>query len=363
MGMVANVLERVTIRARVIALALSAALAVGVISAFLVHFDRGISKAFNTRQTYGEAEGIVSKLEQSFLAMRRHEKEFLSRGLQQDIAAYQSESRTAESISAQLREHIAFDAQPTGQDDRVAVETLLHEHMKAFEKLHMKSLQLGVVDQTGLFGKLRTQASKIEKLVKAAGLGEGPAMTNWAGARKAESDFRLYKKAISLDEMRTRLKDVLAELQTQQIQPAGGQEIAETIRKHADTVETVVAVNAELDAAMQELDLVSLKIEPAMKSLNTLAAEGANKSAEALQATQEQFRKELVVIGVTVLGVMALFSFFIGRSIIRSLAAVAASFDRLTHGEIDVDIAGTGLKNEVGTLARAADSFRQSLLE
>lgn len=78
------------------------------------------------------------------------------------------------------------------------------------------------------------------------------------------------------------------------------------------------------------------------------------------------FRQQLVEIGgggiLTLLVVIAL-SWFVTRSITRPLAGVTANMERLAGGDTAIEIVGTGLRNEMGALARALAVFHKHALE
>ena len=81
---------------------------------------------------------------------------------------------------------------------------------------------------------------------------------------------------------------------------------------------------------------------------------------EAAAATSQ---RNLILGTSAILAVAILVAFLLGRGLSRPLAAITTVMNRLSSGEIDVTIPGSERRDELGTMAAAVDVFRRSMIE
>ncbi|MCK1388827.1 methyl-accepting chemotaxis protein [Bradyrhizobium sp. 21] len=71
-----------------------------------------------------------------------------------------------------------------------------------------------------------------------------------------------------------------------------------------------------------------------------------------------------LILGTVVILVLAMvLAFLLGRGLSRPLAAITAVMNRLSSGDTDVTIPGSDRRDELGTMAKAVDVFRRSMIE
>ncbi len=73
--------------------------------------------------------------------------------------------------------------------------------------------------------------------------------------------------------------------------------------------------------------------------------------------------RNLLLATATILGCGILLALLIGRSLSRPLSAITAIMNRLSGGDTAVSIPGSERPDELGTMAKAVDVFRQNMIE
>ena len=79
--------------------------------------------------------------------------------------------------------------------------------------------------------------------------------------------------------------------------------------------------------------------------------------------TLTETKWQSIVLGTAGVVVGLLAALFMVRRTVRPLAAIAASIRALARGEKNTSIPATGVKNEIGDIARAAEVFRRTLVD
>jgi methyl-accepting chemotaxis protein len=87
------------------------------------------------------------------------------------------------------------------------------------------------------------------------------------------------------------------------------------------------------------------------------------KDTTAYDAVAASARLRLILGTIGILGVGVLLALLLGRGLSRPLSAITATMHRLSSGDTSVAIPGSERPDELGTMARAVDVFRQSMIE
>lgn len=74
-------------------------------------------------------------------------------------------------------------------------------------------------------------------------------------------------------------------------------------------------------------------------------------------------QRNLILGVVAILAAAILLAFLLGRGLSRPLTAITAIMNRLSSGDTDVTIPGSERRDELGTMAKAVDVFRRSMIE
>jgi methyl-accepting chemotaxis protein len=355
------VLSRTSIKTRIWSLSLLAGTSIAMMWGLQAYFDQGITKAFDTRQMFGEAEITLNEGGKAFQRMRRHEREFVALKQARDAAGYRDERGKAEAAIKKFLDNPAFANNAEVQSEAQKLHALLIDHAAAFELAFGKRQALGFNLQAGLTGQMRKETDKIESLLKAYGQSQSAPMQLLSLARRSDLDYQLQRQARFLQAEREQLRSIASSLETMPLAESQRSVLLPKAKALLVTFDDYVKASEDYDAAQKQLDFFSSAAEPLMTSLGMLVKTGADTAAQDLWAAQSNMRWRSTLLSLAMLGVMTLLSWFIGLSIMRPLKGVAKSFDSLASGTVISEIPGAAQKNEIGALARAADSFRLAL--
>jgi nitrogen fixation/metabolism regulation signal transduction histidine kinase len=123
-----------------------------------------------------------------------------------------------------------------------------------------------------------------------------------------------------------------------------------------DSFALEISNGAGRDVRRQLRDLVTQRIEVAQKTLDTAAHE-----AEALAASTSTILIVSSVVGI--LSAVALLGSIVVFVVVRPLGAMTGAMGRLANGDLAEDVTGTERKDEVGTLARSLQVFKDNAIE
>jgi methyl-accepting chemotaxis protein len=87
------------------------------------------------------------------------------------------------------------------------------------------------------------------------------------------------------------------------------------------------------------------------------------KDTTEYEAVAASVQRNLIIGTIVILGVGVLMALLVGRSLSRPLAAITTVMHRLSSGDTAVTIPGSGRLDELGTMAKAVDVFRETMIE
>ncbi|MBD2749977.1 HAMP domain-containing protein [Microvirga sp. BT688] len=182
--------------------------------------------------------------------------------------------------------------------------------------------------------------------------------------KSGEAVYQQYKK------LALQHADELIALSGSPERRATNEELKATISKYFGLMDTSVSYamrdqdsfaleisnGAGRDVRRQLRDLVTQRIEANQKTLDTAAHE-----AEALAASTSTILIASSVVGI--LFAVALLGSIVVFAVVRPLGAMTGAMGRLASGDLAVDVTGTERKDEVGTLARSLQVFKDNAIE
>ncbi|MCA1909131.1 MAG: methyl-accepting chemotaxis protein [Magnetospirillum sp.] len=122
------------------------------------------------------------------------------------------------------------------------------------------------------------------------------------------------------------------------------------------------ADQSEFDRLDDVIDQGSEKIEEPLAVLrNSLRSEVDSAFSEQNRVAGEAFRSGMIVFGLSLVVLTALF-WWLGRSISRPLRRLNAATQALADGQRSLQVPGTEAGDEIGEMARSVEIFRQGLI-
>ncbi len=406
-------LNSLKISIRIGILAALGAVSIAILSA--THIIGGLSTGAAYAEQHDSAvlAQLAGSVEIGVLQMRQHEKEFLIRKDTSDVEQYET---YASGVLEALDHMKALPVATELQQEIETIEQGVVAHMGQFRAVVGSYQQLGLDENQGLQGSVRSAVHAVEEKLKEADV---PELTvKVLMMRRHEKDFMLRnaeKYIARIDERRAEFDALLLDLSTPSAVsppvtaefpivedvPAVDEQVA-TLEEAATPEEATVpslppvptpvvqvsrlpqgfsdSVSSLLDAyqaGIRRYADISLRVAAEEKELNTIfdemipafertfeVAEQSLEHAEGVYETSKAATSLIfLVVGFSILTVVLLFGFAIGRSITASLKRITSTMSVLAGGQTDVSVPYLTAKNEFGEIAQAVDVFRKNAIE
>ena len=350
-------LSGIRIGTRVYALATLSVIAAIVLVAVYLAGDRLVARDVANQLQFARVAQLSQELKTGTLQMRRREKDFL---LRKDMKYAQAYGEEVASVRKTIGEIAALPVAGAIEPQLKALDAGIEGLSTQFQTVSAVYTQLGLTEDEGVQGRLRTAVHSVEKAINAANL---DALTvKMLMMRRHEKDFMLRgddKYIGRVDERRGEFDALL---------------------KAAPLSETVKAdLTAQMDAyqaGLHEYAETSKKLDGDIELLSTIfsglapdfdevfaAADAGKQAAEAhLTATRSHTRQMFIYSAVGVFVLACALGYAIGRSITVPLRGLTSAMRVLADGETSVDVPNTANSNELGDMARAVEVFKSNAI-
>ncbi len=301
---------------------------------------------------------LAEQIETDVLNMRQNEKDFLLSGKskypnQFDLAY----TKVRENIADMRKLSVAKDV----SDDLDMIEENIVDYNDGFAKVVALKSKLGITEDLGLNGELRTIAQKVEADIMKAG--QNKLVISVLQMRQHEKDYMLHqdsKYLAMVGDRRTEFegllkyailspkarKDLLAMVEQYEAKLTEWSEVQQSIRGES--------VNLDGRYAMMEIDF-QVVVEAAI--------EGAEEATNASKKAGDLVNLIFLVVGVSTLLIAVLLGYFISIGIIRPIRSIIDAMTHLASGDMQTSIPSTEQRNEIGDIAKAVMVFKQNAIE
>jgi methyl-accepting chemotaxis protein len=355
-----GVLSRISIRGRIVVLV---AAAVVVMAAMTVASWIGQHRIEETAAALARAERVSEATHAVAVGLERvrhGERAFLTDG---DAAAADRTRATLAALHADLAVLAAEggEAAAAAQDLGVRLTSIVDR----FTEVEAMRRRLGLTRDDGLTGELRTSVQAVER--ELAKWPSGGAIDTLKvlllSMRRFELDFMLAPDPALIDRHRKPFNEFDFALMAAPMDDDSRAAFGSLVTAYRKTLETYAATRLTLVAAAQDLEA---EVDATAPLFDRLAAATATTAAAAW-AEQEAARSRMVTVisGAAALGV-ALFivvGTVTGLSLLRPLRGIQTAMRRLAEGDHSVVVPGTGLRDEIGEMAREIEVFKRISVE
>ncbi|GAA0785597.1 methyl-accepting chemotaxis protein [Roseibium denhamense] len=345
------------ISARVGGLSAIAVIAITVLLGTSYYTQRIVSSEIENLAEYSQMDFKVSQVQAHAQNMQTAQKEFLLTSDAGTIETYNTEYNEALSNL----EDVAAKPQSAPVSAEIeALRGILGSHKAQFDVLTSHQVAMGVDENSGLKGQLRSAVHEVEEKLKAANL---DALTvKMLMMRRHEKDFMLRgddKYIGRIDDRRAEFADLLA---TTDMPEADKMEISALLDTYQSSFGEFAQKSKEIVATRDAINETYTQIAPAWSALSEAAYLGKQAASAALATAEKSSqRMSLTVSGISLVLAIGI-GWLIGRSITRPINDLTATMRDLSGGNTDVDVHYTDRKNEIGSIARAVEVFRSNLL-
>jgi methyl-accepting chemotaxis protein len=339
---------------------------VGVLGVVLIGGIYWLGAASQARyQTAAEQAAAISATTSDMFAelllARRAEKDFQLRN-DNKYAERQAESakRIGEQIG-RLKQQVSSSEQARLLPKLDAVQAGFDIYAKNFQTLADAKRKLGLNQDAGLEGTLRTSVHEIEAAL--AEFKDARLNAAMLTMRRHEKDFMLRHDPKYGESMKKAAADFAALVADA---PQSAPIKAELTNKLAAYQRDFAAWMDGMSTIIKEQKAMSdafAKIEPVIEEIHKTVEKAEQDSNAAAAASRDETAWRIQIALVCVALGVGVLAFFIGRGVSRPIAAMTRAMRELASGKLDLTVPGAGRDDEIGEMAGAVEVFKQNAIE
>lgn len=320
--------------------------------------DRKVSAEREAAEAASTRMSVVQSVQYQFLNARRREKDFLLRRDEKYIAQLDA---VVSEIHEDLERLETLGVPSTVAADIRTVNEGITAYHEQFGRVAADVIAIGLNEDVGLRGKLRSAVQNVEERLNESGTAE--MLVKMLMMRRHEKDFLLRTDAKYIARIDDRRGELRALLDASDMNATTRAEIEELMAVYVSAFKELAALILDLDEMTSGLSSIFAEIEPVMQSVaDTIDADGTASITKADQVVEQT--KVIIPSSIAVVTLIAAFAGFgVARTINNPILAMTTTMGELASGKRDVDVPATDYGNEIGRMAQSVVSFRDSLIE
>ncbi len=360
----ARLLTSISVRNRIIVLALVPA--IGFLINGVTYFvgEQDVGQAFQTMQTSGELADASRDFKSAVNEMRIIVKDFSANPYKKLITLFREQQQSAlkslDTISESInKDHIAIIG---------AMRTDLNGLNETFSQLVDGQTKLGFDERSGLRGNLRDAGNAVERIINENMTWLDPdearkLMIALLSMRNSEIRYRVEPIELTHQQFMAAFKKFDDTYATIDGTPAMKVALERQVKAYAYTFAQWIQAFDRVHSLRAVIDLDSQNMMPAADNIIKRARETAGDASTKLSAAQARTRTGIIAIGIAMAVLGLAFSFMIGLSITRPLNGLVDAMMRLAKGDTEASIPATRASDEIGDMARTVIVFRDNMIE
>lgn len=350
-------LSNIKISTRVYALAALAVIAAGTLVAVYLSGDRLVARQVENQLGYARLAQLSQKLQTGTLQMRRREKDFLLRKDLEYARKYAEEAAKVKDLVSGIR---ALPVAASLGPQLSALDAGIDQLAAQFQVVSGLYEKIGLTEEEGAQGRLRTAVHEVEKTINEAGL---DALTvKMLMMRRHEKDFMLRGEDKYIARIDERRAEFDALLKAAALAPDVKTTLSQRMDSYQDGIREYAKDAGDLNVSVQKLSDIFAGLEPDFDAVFQSAHAG-KEDAEARLSDTRAWTSQLFMISAGLVFFLACaLGFVIGRSITGPLRGLTSVMRTLAGGNTGVDIPHAANTNEMGDMARAVEIFKTNAI-
>lgn len=237
-----------------------------------------------------------------------------------------------------------------------------------FNDLVREQETLGFDETTGLRGNLRRAGNAVERTINEnmTWLDENEAkklMMLLLVMRHHEADYRLLQHDLIRHQFHAAHKAFDDTFALVDGTPEMKSSLEAEVKNYTDTFEQWAEGYERVRPLRVVMDLDSEGMMPRADDLIEQARASAADASSALTVSAARTRNAIISVGIGIVALSLVFSFLVGRSIVRPLNGLASAMKTLATGDTRARIPATHARDEIGDMARTVIVFRDTMVE
>lgn len=360
-----RLLSRLSIRIRIISIALIAAVGLTATGANFWVSDGKINAAYSQSNDYSEVARKARAITVAANQMRRIEKEFLL--TRDDLITYDYDGASTFAVSS-LQLMATDPVTENARTEIATASTALAVHKKAFDEMVATQMKLGLTLTSGLRGKMREAADQVVKVVN-----EAKAKNQWAildalvvqlqTMQLLERDFMASGKAEMKDAFAAAVKEMGVRIDAAAIDLEDKDALRKAVSDYQDGFNAWAQEHDHASELSNKLFDLSSELERSIEAIADKAEIGRSVKSGELRAGRANASREMYLSLGMVIALVVTLSYLLGRSVTLPLTRFTATMCELARGDTSVDVGDTTVKTELGEMAVALSVFKENAIE
>jgi methyl-accepting chemotaxis protein len=346
-----------TIRARIIALAIGGAAGIALMSGLLFWTLAALDDIHTRDAVYGDILQVSRDLRIASLEIRRSEKDFLLRSEAKYADAARTWTVTAEARAKELAQ--VSEAAPIKGPIQAVIEGIIAYRQGLAAVVQAKNLA-GLDEKSGLQSELREAVHQIEKLILATD--EQDLLVRMLMLRRHEKDYLLRGQPEQLAKIEAEARMFADLLQLSTLSGSQRAEVRRLMEVYLDRVRRTIEIDQAGRKAVIDLSRLYSSFAPAFDEIGSFAEAQAKSMDEASATVRRRITTLSAIAAVCGTTFYILLALAISRSIVRPIDGITGVMGALSGGQRGIAIPFTGQQDEIGAMARSVKVFQEGLV-
>jgi methyl-accepting chemotaxis protein len=352
-----------SVRARIALIAIAPVGGFAVIGLAYFSGEREVAAAFDSVRRSAALSGASGEFKSALATMRVNAKEFVAQPRAEYRGAFVEAHALAEAKIARIEALNGVEPKEVEH-----IRKALDQLKENFGELTKAQESLGLQEGEGIRARLRDAASGIEKIIRAD--------MSWMSELEAQRLLsslllmRHYEALYVLHSEQGESYKFYGELANfnKILDGASGPEVfknkvREAVNRYSEAFRDWVANVGRVDSGLLLIGISALDLQPVTDRIIDAAREREDAATQALTWSQSWTRGVIAIVSLALVTFGFALSWFIGLSVSRPLAGLAAVMRRLAGGDLVTEIPVIDSRDEIGAMARAVVVFRDNARE
>jgi methyl-accepting chemotaxis protein len=359
-----RVMTRVSVRTRIVALALIPVVGFLVNGIAYITGEAEVAKAFSTANRAYELAEVSREFRTALISLRVRARDFVGRPsddlMHSFETAHDAAVRTLGIIDGAVDQPTRRKLEPLkAQLEEIAVQ---------FDDLARNQKVLGFTEDSGTRAQMTKSAAAVERFLHEdmSWMSEADArnlMIPLLTMRRYESEYRLAPTTLMQTLFLNTVKNFNKILDDIVGADVLKDQLRQQVRDYSDTFAEWIDRKDKIGPPVAIIEYNVKNMIPVAEEIITSAKARTVTASTALANSQARTRNIITCVGIAAVLIGLGFSWLIGRSIARPLNGLGAAMTRLAEGDVSVKIPGTRASDEIGAMARTVIVFRDSIEE
>jgi methyl-accepting chemotaxis protein len=354
----------ISVRARIVTLALIPIAALGVIGIAYIAGEREVSAAFERVLRASALADASGELRFALHDMRISVRDFAEHPGEVTIDKFNRATALALSSLA------AIEAYGSAQEDKAVagLRNRIDDLAGHFAKAAREQRLLGFTEDVGLRGRLAAAANDIERAINEER--EWETATHMRNLqlplllmRRHELEYRLNRQSVSQSMFAAEVQNFDRALSAAIAPEALKELLAQNVKVYVEIFAGWIDAVVRIEPYLKLIDIDAQDMLPVADSVISVAVHAADAAATDLAAAQTRTKGIILFIAFASLVAGLGLSWLIGRSINRPLYGLADVMRTLARGDPVAHIPAVNARDEIGDMARAVVVFRDNTRE